>query len=127
MPADEIYYLKQYRGIVPACGVFCGGCPNYVRDRKPCPGASEANRCGRCKFHLCCAGRGINHCFECEGFPCQHFKRFAWSWKKYGQDFMANQHLLKEIGEKKFLAQWNNGGRNVTRLENDKGDGKRDQ
>jgi hypothetical protein len=85
------------------------------------------NRCEQCKFHLCCAERGITHCFECEIFPCKQFKRFAKSWKKYGQDFMVNQLLLKEVGEKVFLAQWNAGDRNVTRFENNEGDDKYDK
>lgn len=25
--------LKEYRGRVPACGCFCGGCPTYTRDK----------------------------------------------------------------------------------------------
>ena len=109
MSTMETRCIKQYQGIVPACGVFCGGCPSYVRNKKPCPGASEAGRCDQCKFHLCCTERGTSHCVECEIFPCKQFKRFAQSWKKYGQDFMANQLLLKEVGEKEFLAQWNDG------------------
>jgi len=31
--------LKYYIDRIPTCGVFCGGCPNYTRDKKPCPGA----------------------------------------------------------------------------------------
>jgi len=34
-------------------------------------------------------------------------KTFAKSWLKYGQDFIENQKLLQELGEKKFREIWN--------------------
>ncbi|WP_051697601.1 DUF3795 domain-containing protein [Prevotella sp. 10(H)] len=100
---------KSYEGRVPACGVFCGGCPIYVREKKPCPGADvNKARCENCRtFHLCCQARGINHCHQCEIFPCAKFRGFAKRWLKYGQDFIANQKLLKNIGEESFLRYYN--------------------
>ena len=101
--------MKEYKGRVPACGVFCGGCPIYVRERKPCLGAEiNSSRCEKCKtFHLCCQEKGITHCFNCEMFPCPKFKSFAKRWLKYGQDFIENQKLLQSIGEIKFIEYFN--------------------
>ncbi|MBN1219915.1 MAG: DUF3795 domain-containing protein [Anaerolineae bacterium] len=99
--------MKPYTGLIPACGVFCGGCPNYTRDKNPCPGASKTDRCQKCPYHLCCVEKGIEHCVECGLFPCRRFKRFATSWQKYGQNFIVNQLLLKEVGPEGFLARWN--------------------
>jgi len=101
--------LKNYSGRVPACGVFCGGCPVFTRERRTCPGA-EANRarCENCKtFHLCCEKRGITHCYECSIYPCRKFKDFAGRWLKYGQDFLENQERLKKDGVEKFLEHYN--------------------
>ena len=101
--------LKYYHGRIPACGVFCGGCPTYTREKKPCPGA-EINkaRCEKCKtFHLCCQEKGVSHCHECDVFPCQKFKSFSNRWLKYGQNFIENQKLLKEQGEQNFLFHYN--------------------
>ena len=39
----ESFIIKTYYGGVPACGVFCGGCPTYTRDKKPCLGAEQNN------------------------------------------------------------------------------------
>lgn len=99
--------MKQYRGIIPPCGVFCGGCPRYDRLKKPCLGAEEG--CRKCKtFYECCiTKKGLQFCFQCKTFPCYRFKKFAESWKQYGQDLIANQERLKVIGEKKFLEEWN--------------------
>lgn len=96
-----------YNGRIPACGVFCGGCPNYTRIKKPCKGAAYSDRCGRCKtFHLCCKEKGITHCFQCRVFPCSKFKSFAKRWLKYGQDFLENQRSLA-LGCDIFLDKYN--------------------
>ena len=101
--------IKYYNGRVPACGVFCGGCPVYTREKKACPGAEiNSARCENCKsFHLCCESRNITHCFECKTFPCAKFKRFTKSWEKYGQNLIDNQNMLKETGMKDFLSKYN--------------------
>lgn len=101
--------LERYNGRVPACGVFCGGCPMYVKVKNPCLGAERNSaRCDNCKtFHLCCQSRNITHCYQCKTFPCAKFKGFAKRWLKYGQDFIENQKLLKEIGKREFLVYYN--------------------
>lgn len=33
MSAPEINKLKLYKGRIPACGVLCGGCPVYTREK----------------------------------------------------------------------------------------------
>ena len=88
----ENIIVKTYYGRVPACGVFCGGCPTYTRDKNPCLGAElNKDRCEKCKtFHLCCIDKGITHCYQCEIFPCAKFKSFTKRWLKYGQDFVLS-------------------------------------
>lgn len=97
--------LRIYAGRIPACGVYCGGCPTFTRGKNPCPGATlNAARCETCKtFHLCCREKGITHCYACDVFPCVKFRSFAKRWLKYGQDFIENQYVLKRIGEEEFL------------------------
>ena len=101
--------IMPYIGRIPACGVFCGGCPIYTREKRACRGAElNHSRCEKCKtFHLCCFGKKITHCFQCSNFPCTRFKGFAKRWQKHGQDFIENQKLLSEIGEVAFLEYYN--------------------
>lgn len=101
--------IKKYSGRIPACGCFCGWCPIYIRNKNACPGAEiNFKRCENCtKFHLCCKNKNINHCYECIEFPCKKLKIFTKSWLKYGQNFIENQTLLKEVGEKEFKKIWN--------------------
>ena len=110
--------VKTYYGRVPACGVFCGGCPIYTRDKKPCLGAElNKDRCEKCKtFHLCCVEKEITHCYQCEVFPCTKFKSFAKRWLKYGQDFIENQNVLKQVGGIEFLKIYNEKTNNEDRL-----------
>ena len=107
--AREMAKIKPYNGRIPACGVFCGGCPIYTREKRACRGAElNHSRCEKCKtFHLCCFGKKITHCFQCSNFPCTRFKGFAKRWQKHGQDFIENQKLLSEIGEVAFLEDYN--------------------
>lgn len=116
----DMVYLKQmivagiiqkpYYGRIPACGVFCGGCPVYTREKKPCQGAElNSSRCEKCKtFHLCCSEQGITHCFQCTNFPCGKFKEFTKRWLKYGQNFIENQLFLKQVGNDEFIRSYNN-------------------
>ena len=90
--AREMAKIKPYNGRIPACGVFCGGCPIYTREKRACRGAElNHSRCEKCKtFHLCCFGKKITHCFQCSNFPCTRFKGFAKRWLKYGQNFVES-------------------------------------
>ena len=107
--------IKPYRGRIPACGVFCGGCPVYTREEKPCLGAEKnKTRCEKCStFHQCCVEKGITHCYQCHLFPCIKFKGFTKRWLKYGKNFIENQKFLKQVGEVEFLKFYN---AKVTRL-----------
>jgi len=101
--------LKPYLGTVPPCGVFCGGCPTFTREKNPCPGAEISQRCKNigCGYFICCAEKNIDFCHGCDQYPCRRFKTFARNWQKYGQDFLENQLLLKEKGTDCFLQYWN--------------------
>ena len=101
--------IKRYEGRIPACGVFCGGCPVYTREKKPCPGAEiNFQRCEGCKtFHLCCKDKGLNHCYQCDDFNCKKYKYFKKRCLKYGQNFIENQKLLRESGRDGFLNHFN--------------------
>lgn len=100
---------KKYTGRVPACGVFCGKCPLFIREKNPCLGAGvNIKRCLNCQtFHQCCVKQGVTHCYQCKTFPCQKFKEFSRGWNQYGQNFIENQQLLKKYGEVIFLEKCN--------------------
>lgn len=101
--------MKSYIGFIPPCGVYCGTCPNYLREKNPCPGAEKHCRARKCKgIYVCCTEkRGLSYCYECSIFPCSRYRKFAESWKVYGQDIIENQQRLKELGAEKWLGEHN--------------------
>ena len=102
--------MKDYSGFVPPCGVFCGGCRVYLRDKKPCPGAEIRCREKKCKsFYVCCIEKkGLKHCGECRYFPCGKLKKLnERAIQNYGQDLIENLKNLREMGIENWLAEMN--------------------
>jgi hypothetical protein len=101
--------VTEYRGYVPPCGIFCGGCPRYLRERNPCPGAEIRCLQRKCKgIYVCCVEkRQYRFCFECDISPCSRFKAFADTWHKHGQDLIRNQEDLQELGEVEWIQYGN--------------------
>jgi hypothetical protein len=48
---------------------FCTGCWNIAGD---CYWAG----CNNCEIRVCCLDKQLNHCGECDDFPCDKFNRF---------------------------------------------------
>lgn len=47
--------------------------------------------CGSIDFRICCEERKINHCGECDDFPCKHYVK----WVDWGEHHKkAMEHLL---------------------------------
>lgn len=89
--------MKIYNGLIPCCGIFCGNCPNYYRDKNACCGAEKHCVERRCEIYKCCIEKKeLRFYNECKIFPCSRFKKFAETWLKLGQDLIANQNRLKE-------------------------------
>jgi hypothetical protein len=99
----------NYKGFVPPCGIFCGSCPLYTREKNPCKGAEVSCKTKKCKgFYVCCIEKkGLNYCFQCKSYPCSRFKKFAERWSKYGQDLFLNQEMIKELGKEGFIVHMN--------------------
>ena len=65
--------------IASRCGIVCGecayrepmGCAGCTRIQKPFWGSS-------CPVKGCCEERGHAHCGQCEAFPCDLLKQFAY-------------------------------------------------
>lgn len=100
--------MHNYNGFIPPCGIYCGTCPNFLREKNPCLGAEDHCKNRKCKgiFVCCIEKKGYDFCYQCSTFPCSRFKKFADSWLKIGQDLIHNQRQLEELGEKECLKKW---------------------
>ena len=51
---DKIY-MKEYKGVIPPCGIYCGECPKFLRGINPCEGAEDHCKDRKCKgIFVCC-------------------------------------------------------------------------
>jgi hypothetical protein len=97
-----------YHGYIPPCGIFCGGCPNYIREKNKCCGAAIKCDQRKCGIYKCCVEKKkLRFCFECKTFSCSKFKKFAETWLKYGQDLIENQKIIEAFGEEQFVNYFN--------------------
>ena len=53
---------------------LCTGCWSSVKDD-----CFFKCGCGSCDFRICCTEKHINHCGECDVFPCEYYREWA-SW-----------------------------------------------
>ncbi len=101
--------ILKYNGFVPPCGIYCGGCAVFVRDKNRCHGAEIGCRTRKCKgIYFCCMEKkGLEFCSQCKSYPCSRFKKFADRWTNYGQDLLKNQEIIKNIGKDGFIIEMN--------------------
>ncbi len=107
--------ILKYNGFVPPCGIFCGGCPVFMRDKNNCLGAEIGCKARRCKgIYVCCIEKkGLEFCHQCKTYPCSKYLKFADRWKKYGQDLRQNQDFIRENGKENFIVMMNINTRNL--------------
>lgn len=64
--------------LVARCGLYCGACRSYLRDR--CPGCHENEKAKWCKVRSCCTKHSYATCGDCKDFPdpraCKDFNNF---------------------------------------------------
>lgn len=60
------------------CGLLCGECP--YRAQMGCQGCANMEKPfwgESCPVKACCEGKNLEHCGQCEEFPCATLKQFA--------------------------------------------------
>lgn len=66
------------RNLVAACGLYCGSCGSYLREK--CPGCAKNDGATWCAVRKCCAENAYATCAECRKFPevrdCGKFHNF---------------------------------------------------
>ena len=91
------------------CGIFCGTCPQFIKEKKKCHGCYSKKGFARvetkfCGIIKCCSNQGIARCNECEDLlKCQFLQRFS-SWDSFVAHAPCINNLIKlnELGEEGF-------------------------
>ncbi len=97
--------------LIAPCGMNCGTCLAYLRDKNKCCGCwveSDFKRksCVQCRIKNCdLLDKTISKfCYECEKFPCPRLKQLDKRYRtKYKTSFIQNLLMIEETGINNFL------------------------
>lgn len=97
--------------LIAPCGINCGLCMAYMRDRKPCPGCLGDDSL-KTKVRVLCrikncekmASSEEKYCFVCDSFPCDRLKNLDKRYRaKYGMSMIENLENIKKFGIMQFI------------------------
>lgn len=99
------------KSLIAPCGMNCGTCIAYLRDKNKCPGcrvysADKAISIQRCIIPKCVYldKTDSKFCYDCEKYPCKRVKQLDKRYKtRYNTSFIENLTMIKEKGIEKFL------------------------
>ena len=93
--------------LIAPCGMNCGICIAYLREKNHCPGCliyspNKSKSCARCRIKLC--PRQKRFCFTCKLYPCAKLKSLDKRYRtKYGMSMIENLEKIRKIGVRKFV------------------------
>jgi hypothetical protein len=102
----------RYRGLIAACGMNCGLCIGYLREKKPCGGCfnkEDKNKpeiCRSCSIVNCeyLAQTESGFCYDCAKYPCSRLKALDKRYQKnYGMSMIENLGFIQKNGMEAFL------------------------
>jgi hypothetical protein len=103
---------QKYQGLIAACGMNCGICIGYLREKKPCGGCfkkddlNKPNVCRSCAIVNCAflTKTESGFCYDCEKFPCSRLKQLDKRYRtKYSMSMIDNLIFIRMNGMEKFL------------------------
>jgi len=97
--------------LIAPCGMNCGTCLGYLREKNKCPGcrissSDKAVSVKRCTVTQCShlQTTASKFCYDCEKFPCRRIKDLDKRYStKYRTSFIENLTMIKEEGLDRFL------------------------
>ena len=126
---------------VAVCGLNCAKCDMYLashgneklRDEivawfkkernetlKPeqircegCGGSLDAHWSPDCRMMLCAKKRGLQHCFQCEDFPCPSVNEFSSDGTPHHKRTVENSKRMREIGIEAWIEEQKRKGQSV--------------
>ena len=102
----------KYQGLIAACGMNCGVCIGFLRDKKPCGGwykkddENKPKQCRSCVIVNCdyLAQTESGFCYECEKYPCTRLKQLDKRYRtNYGMSMIENLNFIQLNGLEYFL------------------------
>jgi len=96
---------------IASCGLNCGICVAYLRDKNKCPGCMAGNEDkpktrSDCKIKNCgeLKKNDSGYCFSCAIFPCARIKHLDERYRrKYDVSSIENLESIRKSGIRKFI------------------------
>ena len=97
--------------LIAPCGMNCGICFAFLRDKNKCPGCRGSNdkkpvtrvKCGIKTCKVFSNGKS-RFCFQCADFPCDTLKHLDKRYRtKYDMSMIDNLASIKKFGIRHFL------------------------
>jgi hypothetical protein len=103
--------VKFNKTLIAPCGMNCGTCLAYLREKKRCPGCRKNSEDKSVSVRKCIITQcsylektKSKFCYECEKFPCKRVKQLDKRYRtKYRTSFIENLLMIKEKGIGNFL------------------------
>jgi hypothetical protein len=105
--------LKIKQNLIAPCGMDCGVCLGYLREKNRCPGCRNIDSKkdpsisrARCRIKNCekLKNTKSGFCYECKNFPCQRIKHLDKRYTtKYHMSEIENLETIRKSGIRKFL------------------------
>lgn len=94
---DEIveWFRREQNETVGPEQIACDGCRGSV----------EVHWSPECKMMLCARERGLQHCFQCEEFPCAIVNEFASDGVSHHERTVRNAKRMREIGIEAWIEE----------------------
>jgi hypothetical protein len=98
---------------IAPCGINCGTCRAYLRDRNNCAGCQASTgpnipHCSNCKIRNCelLNKTSSKFCYECNEFPCIRLRNIDKRYQaKYRTSLIQNLKILSVTGFEEYLIQ----------------------
>lgn len=97
------------KNLVAYCGLYCGACKAYLKDK--CPGCQNNEKAKWCKVKICCIENKWLSCADCKKFvnvlDCKLYNNFFYKFFKivFRSDRTACINLIKEKGYDNFVSE----------------------
>lgn len=102
----------RYIGLIAPCGMNCGLCIGYLREKKPCSGChktddkNKTESCRNCVIVNCdlLTKTKSGFCFDCEKYPCVRLRNLDKRYRtKYGMSMIENLAYIQDHGLDEFI------------------------
>jgi hypothetical protein len=96
--------------LIAPCGMNCGLCMAYMRERNRCSGCNtdstqKARHCFTCRIKNCTERNGdSSFCFSCEKYPCTRLRQLDKRYRtKYSMSMLENLNGIRVSGLDRFM------------------------